>query len=88
MINVQLTGAERQGRRAGEAGLGGRRTGAPDFSGSPEGFPEEVLPEQRPAGGRALILQGEVRARGESSMCKGPVAGWSRGAKEVKGQQG
>lgn len=63
-------------------------TGAPDFSGSPEGFPEEVLPEQRSAGGRALILQGEVRVRGESSMFKGPVAGWSRGAEEVKGQQG
>lgn len=69
-------------------GWGGGCTGAPDFSGIPEGFPEEMLPEQRPAGGRALILQGEVRVRGESSMCKGPVAGWSRGAKEVKGQQG
>lgn len=77
-MNVPLTCAKRWGGELGEL------TGPPDFLGSPGCFPEEVLPEQRPVGGEALIRQGGGdESMGRKQHVQRACAGWSRAAKEV-----
>ena len=70
---------------AGELGRG-ELTGAPDLWGSPGSFPQEVLPEQRPVGGEALIRQGGRgwdENMGRKQHAQGACGRMEQGSQEV-----